>query len=221
MTKPQEFLGRVSRVELTGHFRFFKVKLVEPKNLDFSAGQFLSVAIGGGQRRAYSIASPPRDSRLDLVVDLSPGRAGSKFMAGLKQGDEISFLAPLGRFVVENEAKLLFVATTSGIAPIRSMVLDLLNQNDPRSTYLYWYVRQADAAAFKDWDREFEQKVKARVGFYYRLVKSGGQESWPDGGRNLEKIKTLGGDKNRGVYLCGSQKMLAGFPQSRVHVERF
>ena len=33
------------------------------------------------------------------------------YLKNLKPGDEIKFLAPLGRFILEQEKKLLFVAT--------------------------------------------------------------------------------------------------------------
>ena len=75
--------------------------------------------------RPYSIASPPSNRcAIELLFNLVPGGPGSTFLFSLQSGDPVSFRGPAGTFVLRDypDRRLLFVATGTGIAPIRSML---------------------------------------------------------------------------------------------------
>jgi phenol hydroxylase P5 protein len=102
--------------------------LIEPSELAFEAGQWISVPFGPKTVRAYSIASTPRSpSRITLCADVSPGGIGSAWFRGLALGQAVEFKAPFGGFVLrEGDARAsLFVAEEIGIVPIRAMLADL------------------------------------------------------------------------------------------------
>jgi NAD(P)H-flavin reductase len=159
---------------------------------------------------------------------------GASFLKNLKPGDEVKFLGPLGQFVVapepEKERKLLFVGTGSGIAPLRSMIRDLLeDKQDERRIQLYWGLRYV-----KDmfWVEEFRQTQRYFANFNFHLSLSKPPELWPlCSGHVTECVKTevkLGSDW--GVYLCGNQAMIKeaselvekmGVPKEQVHFEKF
>lgn len=240
MTKPQQFKGRVAEhILLNDKYQYIDIELVEPHLMEFLAGQYVSIDVGGGERRSYSIASAPAmNHAIELCVDITPGGKGSSYLKNLKPGDEVRWLGPLGKFVLAplrqgfaglQEQKLLFVATGSGIAPLRSMVLDLLERRqDKREIWLYWGLRSV-----KDmfWEEDFRLRRESFANFNYQLLLSQPPENWPlESGHVTRQIKELGLNQDWGVYLCGNPRMMeeikqlaleTGVPQEQVHFEKF
>ena len=234
MQKAQEFKTKVSEhILINEKFQYVHLELMEPYRMEFLAGQYISIAIGEGERRSYSIASSPSMKHaVEICVDVTPGGKGSKYIEGLKPGDEVSFLAPLGQFVLgdkEKEKKLLFVATGSGIAPLRSMILDLLvEKQDKREMWLYWGMRFV-----KDmfWEEDFRQRHEFFRNFNYELVLSKPPEGWPViSGHVCGEIEGLGLGSDWGVYLCGNPEMTKevnqlaldkGVIKEQIHFEKF
>ena len=116
--------------------------LVEPAELVFEAGQWISVPFGPKKVRAYSIASTPRSSRrITLCADVAPGGIGSAWFRGLDVGQTVEFKAPFGGFVFRRDdpRRPLFVAEEIGIVPIRAILADLDEAGfNLRATLLYW-----------------------------------------------------------------------------------
>ncbi len=129
----QLFTGTVCRVQdLTHDVREIDLYLRDPAEIEFKAGQFISFEIRPpGARpvvRPYSIVSPPQQSKIvTLLFNLVPGGPGSNYLFSLKEGEEVRFKGVAGSFYLRDDFSrdVLFVATGTGIAPIRSMLLDL------------------------------------------------------------------------------------------------
>ena len=221
--KPQQFKGKVAEhILFNDKFQYLHVELIDPNQIEFTAGQYVSVAIGGGERRSYSIASEPS-------LDHAMQGKGATFLKNLRPGDEIEFLAPLGRFVVENESKLLFVATGSGITPIRSILLDLLQYNqDPREMRLLWGVRMVNELF---WLEHFRKLHDLYDNFTFMPILSKPPEKWPlVAGHVTKEVEALALDQSWGAYLCGNRFMIEevsalvakkGIPQNQIHFEKF
>ena len=212
----------VEKRQLTNSFWWFELEFA--KKFKFEAGQYVSVKVDEkGNRRAYSIATPPGDKRVGLLVDVSPGGIGSKFFEKLVVGEEIGVLGPLGRFVVEKtnhtpgvrrrrnttpgERSWVFVGTGSGIAPLKAMIEDLLpNKVNDRSCKLVWGMRYEKDVFWQDDFKALEKKYK---NFKFDLVLSKGSESWQ--GRKGHVTDVLGEMENLKrieFYLCGSSQMV-------------
>jgi NAD(P)H-flavin reductase len=102
--------------------------------------------------RPYSIASSPnqRDA-IQLVLNRVSGGPGSEYLFGLQQGDCTSFRGPAGAFVLRDSPRdLLFVATGTGIAPIRSMLQALAEAASSRSITLFWGLRSERDLYYQD-----------------------------------------------------------------------
>lgn len=106
----------------------------------FRPGQWVNFRFPEGVSRAYTIASAPqRPEAVQLCVRLGAGRGGES-LRKLEAGAEISIDGPYGDFLVpENDSRdIVLLAGDVGIAPIRSIVLDLVAEKDPRAiTVLY------------------------------------------------------------------------------------
>lgn len=106
----------------------------------FQPGQYVNFRFPEGVSRAYTIASAPqRPEAVQLCVRLGAGRGGES-LRKLETGAEITIDGPYGDFLVpeDDSRDIVFLAGDVGIAPVRSIVLDLVAVQDPRAiTVLY------------------------------------------------------------------------------------
>ena len=114
------------------------------QKLNFLAGQYISIKVSDTVRRSYSIASQPsKRNQLELYIDLSPQGPGTKYLDKLSKSSELEFIGPIGMFTIsEEEANdLLFIATGTGIAPLRSIYLDLLEKGYKKEIRVLFGIR--------------------------------------------------------------------------------
>ena len=139
----------------TPRTRQLRLQLERP--LAFRAGQAVFASLTGSDARAaYSIASPPslgREGRLDLLVTAE----GAFGVAGVDpenlRGRSVGIVGPLGQFGVPDEAAaapLLLVAGGTGIAPLRSVILDRLERGVTAPMTLVYSARTPDEFACGD-----------------------------------------------------------------------
>ncbi|MGE0360430.1 MAG: ferredoxin--NADP reductase [Vicinamibacterales bacterium] len=148
----------------TPRTRLLRLRLDAP--LTFTAGQAIVVGIAGtGLRAPYSIASAPAlaaDGAVELLVpaDGALGQAGLDPLTVV--GAPVEVEGPIGSFGVPSgadRAPLLLVAGGTGIAPLRSVLLDRLAHGHAAPIGLVYSARAADEFAFGD-----ELQALARAG---------------------------------------------------------
>lgn len=100
----------------------------EKKDLDFSAGQYMKVALDiknpddRGNSRFFTIASSPGEEQLCITTRIIQSSFKIAFNE-LSSGQKISFNGPFGNFVLTDEPKpLVFLAGGIGITPFHSMI---------------------------------------------------------------------------------------------------
>lgn len=127
--------------------RRVRLRVLDAELLGHRAGQYILLhtraADGTVVKRAYSIASPPRDdSDFELCVRLIPDRAASSFVHAVTPGTEVSFTGPWGKFVVDDEVSdLVLVATGTGISCTGAILEDELATPRARRVRLLWGLR--------------------------------------------------------------------------------
>lgn len=208
----------VEKRKLAGGFWWFELEF---KNVfNFKAGQYISVKVSDkGEMRAYSIATVPGGKKIGLLVDVSPGGVGSSFFLNTKVGETIEALGPLGRFVVEKTSRfrpvegLLFVATGSGIVPVKPMIEDLLkNKKYKGKVKLFWGLRFEEDVF---WREEFKKIEERHLNFKLHMVLSKPNKHWVGGkGRVTDLLDEMESLHNWHVYLCGGTKMVNNFRES-------
>ncbi|MBM4133226.1 MAG: hypothetical protein FJ245_05585 [Nitrospira sp.] len=200
---------------LTHDVREIGLRLTDPAEIHFKAGQFVSFDVPHPKfprpaTRAYSIASPPsQKGRITLLLNLIPDGPGSTYLFGLKEGDETQFKGPAGSFYLKEDGQrdLLFVATGTGIAPFRSMLDHLLESGFARSVTLYWGLRSQKDLYYQ---KEFEALAKQRPNFRFITTLSRPEPGWTG---TTGRVTTLVADRvssvtNLSVYLCGNSGMI-------------
>lgn len=209
------------------------VRFVFDEEFFFTPGQYVSLKVADdGSRRSYSIASVPDGKEIELLVDTAPMGLGSKFILGLKEGDSVEVLGPIGSFTVSEPKnnKILFVATGSGIVPFRPMIMDLLEKKKfGGEVYLHWGMRH-----IKDlfWVDDFKELARAFPNFKFDVVLSQPEGEWRacSGHVNDCLMKHKPDWEGFEAYLCGSQQMIAdvavlleklGVQKKDIHFEKF
>jgi NAD(P)H-flavin reductase/ferredoxin len=110
----------------------------------FKAGQHLNLILDNGERRDFSMANPPRESDgAQLHIRHVPGGAFTSYVfEKLQRGDRLKLEIPFGDFTLRESAKpILFVAGSTGFAPIKSIIEDVFIKNVQREITLYWGAR--------------------------------------------------------------------------------
>jgi NAD(P)H-flavin reductase len=113
----------------------------------FKAGQHLNLILANGERRDFSMANPPRESDgAQLHIRHVPGGAFTGHVFdGLKQGDILKTEVPFGDFTLrESNKPIVFVAGSTGFAPIKAMIEDAFIKGVDREMALYWGARRLE-----------------------------------------------------------------------------
>jgi len=166
------------KINLAGNVYLFEFSLIEPKEINFFAGQYLILSVPYNTEsvsRMYSIASPPgQKNSFELVVELVEGGIGSSYLKNLKIGDKILFKGPAGMFTLKKTDKnKIFFATGTGIAPIRSMIIEsqkLPSDSEGKSQkFLFWGLRKKEDVYFLE---EFKKIAEENKNFEFKICLS-------------------------------------------------
>lgn len=200
---------------LTHDVREIDFRLTDPKDITFKAGQFVSFEVLSPRlnkpvTRPYSIASPPsRRDVVTLLLNLVPGGPGSTYLFSLNEGDATRFKGPAGAFYLKDEGArdLLLVATGTGIAPFRSMIYHLLEQDASQRVTLYWGLRSQRDLYYQD---ELASLAARHERFRFVTTLSRPEPGWAgETGRVTRLVdERVTSVANLAVYLCGNSGML-------------
>jgi CDP-4-dehydro-6-deoxyglucose reductase len=182
----------------------------------FEPGQYVDIMLPGGRRRSFSIASPPHDSRL-LELHVRRVRGGEfteRFFAEDARSALLSIEGPLGHFAYRpaSEAPMLFVGGGTGLAPLKSILRHVIENDLNREISLYWGVRS-------ERDLYAHEELKALAGraqnFRYEPVLSEPSPNWQGRRgwvheaalRDLERVDAAD------IYASGPPAMIAALRQ--------
>jgi CDP-4-dehydro-6-deoxyglucose reductase, E3 len=122
------------------------VKLPSLEPFVFLAGQYVDFLLEGGQRRSFSIASPPHEAeRLELHVRrVEGGRFTAQVFDELGERSLLRLEGPLGGFWLreDSDRPVVMVAGGTGFAPVKSMLRHLIHSGSRRPVHFYWGVRR-------------------------------------------------------------------------------
>jgi len=188
----------------------YHFEMENPHRFEFLAGQYVSLKIADtGERRSYSICSAPSiDHGFELLVDISPAGKGAQFLESLEFGQRVEGLGPLGHFVLseQSESAIVLVGTGSGIAPLKSMLLELQEKRpNELPITLYWGMRYAEDLF---WLEDFQDIVESSSTFSFYPVISQPVPEWTlSTGRVTDLLAIHTHPPDAGYYLCGSKEI--------------
>lgn len=157
----------------------------ELSHFDFVPGQFIScVAVddrGKSQTRAYSIASSPRANQFDLCVNRVERGFFSNLLCDLEPDQTVQFHGPHGLFTLRQPlTDSIFVATGTGIAPIRGYIEWLFpesaeDRSHGRTIWLVYGTRYTPGLYYKKY---FEKIAAEHHNFRYLSTLSRPGDDW-------------------------------------------
>jgi len=240
----------VAVLDLTYDVKEIRLKLIDPPSLDFTAGQYITIEVTETKadpltgvvtthlkNRPYSIVSSPKERfEIRLCVDRVGNGPGSSFLHALKQGDCLDYFVPMSYFKVNEEetTALLFVATGTGIAPLKSMIQYRIQTGCSRPITLYWGLRREEDLYYQEaleaWSKQYP---------HFQYVTTLSQPHAPSGhsptwrgmrGRVTDIIQCIEKVDNLSAYLCGNGAMIKeareillskGMEKKSIHFEKF
>jgi len=213
-----------------------QLKLPANERLQFLPGQYIDFLLKGGERRSFSMAnSPHADELVELHIrHVAGGNFTDHVFGKMKERDILRLEGPLGSFFLrEDGAKpIVFVASGTGFAPIKSIIESAFYKKIERPMVLYWGARRPKDlylnALPEKWVREHatfryvpvisearpEDAWSGRSGFVHRAV--------------MEDMPDLSGHQ---VYACGVPIMVdsarkdfiekCGLPEDEFYADSF
>lgn len=188
--------------------------LDEPQSYVFDAGQFLycfAPLEGGEVRRPYSISSPSSAlPRFDLCVSKVNPKGVSGWLYNLETGSTLQVSRALGTFTFKSPPgrEVVFLATGTGVAPFRAMLLERLAAADSRRFTLVLGSGHAVNLAYHD---EFKALARSHPNFQYVPTLTRATEfEWSGArGRVQERfLESFQGRTDIDVYVCGIPVMV-------------
>jgi len=204
----------IETAELCPEVRQFVFEAVSADRFAFTPGQFVSLVHefeGREVTRAYSIASAPDGNRFELCLNRVKEGVFSPWLFAMNPGDTVNMAGPLGYFVLRNPARdALFVATGTGIAPIRGIVHWLFEKPERNRDHEYWLVFGTRYEHSIYYRGEFEQIERENPNFHYVPTLSRGSDDWPGRrGYVQDHVREIvAGRADVQAYICGLHQMV-------------
>ncbi|WP_246669412.1 MULTISPECIES: 2Fe-2S iron-sulfur cluster-binding protein [unclassified Bradyrhizobium] len=179
-------------------------------SLDYRPGQYMNVVLPDGTTRSFSMASIPRDNRVDFQIrEIEGGSFTHGMLRCMQAGDELEVELPLGAFHLhaEDDRPLLMVATGTGIAPIKAILESLMDHPDCPPASLYWGGRTAADLFLLDDIRTWGRRL---FEFNFVPVLSRADATWEGRRGHVQHAVTADFDdlSEHAIYLCGSPAMI-------------
>ncbi len=200
------------------------ILFVVPANLKneflFEQGQNITLKkkINGEEiRRTYSICSDPFENELRIAIKKVDGGKFSEYANTLlKVGDEISVLAPTGKFNTklkfENKKKYLAFAAGSGITPIISIIKTTLKTEPASEFTLILGNRGRNSIIFFEELEGIKNKYINRFNFINILSREKTDTPINSGRINTDKLtalhKLINYKNTDEFFICGPQEMI-------------
>jgi Na+-transporting NADH:ubiquinone oxidoreductase subunit F len=198
---------------------------IESGEITFSPGQYMIFHVPGVDkviRRSYSISSHPSDrTHFEICVRAVSGGFCSNFIHRLRPGDCIQVEGPYGDFRLDDGSQrdILMIATGTGIAPIKSMLLSLLGQTGRRRIRLFFGLRNVSDLLYTDMLsnlRETHPWFEPPI-----ILSQPDPMGWPGlRGRVTDLInEQVSADEasNTDAYLCGGRPMIEEAKRLLIH----
>jgi CDP-4-dehydro-6-deoxyglucose reductase len=116
------------------------------ERLMFLPGQYIDILLKDGTRRSFSMANAPYDDQLvQLHIRHVPGGSFTDHVfKTMKEREILRFEGPFGTFFLreESDKPIVFVASGTGFAPIKSVIEAAFKKGVGRPMTLYWGARR-------------------------------------------------------------------------------
>jgi len=151
LEKPRTFPAKVKAFRVvSNNVMELQLRLPPNQSLKFEPGQYVNL-IRGSIKRSYSLATTPDEATLCFYIkNYQNGKMSNYLFNSLKLDDMFRIEGPIGTFFFRPKEKrnIIFLATGTGIAPVKS-ILDALEQSNgieliDKKIFVFWGNRFAN-----------------------------------------------------------------------------
>lgn len=212
--KPMVFPCRIEKISpLSQHVLEIQLRTPPTNILNFEPGQYIDIIKNESLRRSYSIANSPRhDNKITLhVSQIDNGEMSNYWFHHANVNDLLRLEGPFGTFRLRRTSaeNLIFLATGTGIAPIKA-ILENLNNTPTSQTFkkifLYWGIRKKTDLY---WSPTFKNLSVEFTPCFSREHNADSQNLYVQDA--VIKDSLILNDTD--VYACGSAKMITSAKQ--------
>lgn len=219
-----------AKTKLSDKLYCFSFLINGGEKISFAAGQYVLLKTKDKNNqpitRLYSIAS--KDGLIkgfDLLIEPVVGGVATKYFEKLKIEDTSLFQGPAGAFTFKKTGRpAVFLATGSGIAPIKSMVLSNL-PSEKNPIYLFWGIQNKSQICLL---RELKWLAEKHhnFSFFYCLSREKGLSFSQLENRKYFFLghvdsclkKTVSNYEGFDYYLCGGRSVVPALKQSLINL---
>ncbi|MBN1600671.1 MAG: 2Fe-2S iron-sulfur cluster binding domain-containing protein [Chitinispirillaceae bacterium] len=229
----------ISKRPLTHDIFELRIELLEPREITFTAGQYIqlkSKEYKGRESviRAYSMSSVPSDkNHVELIIRRVPdGICTTWIFDYLEEGQNVGLSGPYGEFKLQpTDSPILFIAGGSGMAPIWSMLRDMREKGIKRKAHYFFGALTQKDLFFLDELRQLERELPD-FKFIPSLSREPENSNWTgERGIITDVVKKYIPDTSGyEAYLCGSPGMIdacikaltsTGMPVEKIYYDKF
>lgn len=215
----REFISELVEVEdMTYDIKRLRMKLPPGQTIDFKAGQFVQFytkpygKVKEEVFRAYSISSKASEKdHIELLIRLVPNGICTTYVhTALKLGDKVRLSGPYGDFYLRgNCEELVMIAGGSGLAPIRSLVYDVIEKGLPHKMRFFFGANTLRDLYYVEEFRQIE-KDYPQFTFIPCLARPDPADNWQGvtGFVTVALQEQVDSGAGKEAYLCGSPGML-------------
>ncbi|HAN38394.1 MAG TPA: oxidoreductase [Chitinophagaceae bacterium] len=220
------------------HVKRFWLQVDGIEAFDFVPGQFVTLDLPISEKRnqrwrSYSIASVPNGTNIIelVIVQLPEGKGTNYLFNEVQMGMQVQLRGPLGGFVLPKDLSVphYFICTGTGVAPFRSMLQHIYQQQLPHSDlHLVFGCRTENDMLYR---AEFEALQQQMPRFHYHVALSRAAVAGCTQGYVHEVYEPIVAAKPEAqFYLCGWQKMIddavarliqIGYTKKEIHYELY
>jgi CDP-4-dehydro-6-deoxyglucose reductase len=238
MALPWHTVTLVGIINENGNTRRFFLEFDDLDYFDFKSGQFVKLEIKEGLIRSYSIASSlKKTKRIELlIVKNDQGELTPMLFDEVAIGSKLKIQGPFGNFLLPTNPNetfngdVCFIATGTGIAPMRSMIQDLIFGGFKGQIFLIFGNRTIEGLFYRE---KFEALEKLHPSFhFYPTLSRETREIWKGKkGRVHTLYQNIYRDKRPcDFYICGWAEMVKEakenilaleYENSHIHIENY
>ncbi|MDT3739869.1 MAG: FAD-binding oxidoreductase [Candidatus Kapabacteria bacterium] len=238
MSKLDWYEGRVvDIIKETPFIRRFFIQIADLENYEFKAGQHIKIEFPIDARknyRQYSLANAPDGSNIfELLIVLDPNGIATNYLFNeVEIGSILKVSEPRGNFLVPEyvDTDLCFISTGVGLAPLRSIYLDIMKRNMPhKHIYVIFGTRFMRDMIYIE---EIEQLSQRRDFTFIPVLSRETSDDWKGRRGYLHEVYKELFDHVPPVeyYICGWRDMVSeartnlmamGYQRKQIHFERY
>jgi NAD(P)H-flavin reductase/ferredoxin len=239
LAKARRLEGRISRVETLTHDILDVGVELDGELTDYLPGQYADVMVPGlvDKARSYSFSNSPsreKPNNVSFFIRRVPnGRLTEWLHTGDRVGDRVVLEGPHGSFYLRDRAgSILLVAGGSGLAPIRALLQQIVEEGRKEKVTLIFGARTRNDLYCLNEIEDFSKKLNGQFHFLPVLSQESAENGWGGAtGHCPDAIAAGMLEPTHGqAYLCGPPIMVdaavgrlktMGINESQIFFDKF